>query len=642
MSNFSSIVQFVCSASNRIAFFVFFILAGCQEHSRIPDTRDPASFAVSSSLSSSHVTAFAEDASGQIWIGTDVGLNRYTGKEYYQYFRVEEPYALMNNHVRTFFTDSKGRFWIVTNGGACWYNEEDAFTRAEMDVTLRGAIALAESPSGDIIMYSYAGEMLVLDESDLTFHKVDFSISLPQCRTLFASPAGTVFLAADRALYEVDYHTGTVLQQIPWPVPDSRAVNYFTSDGNHRIYAYEDDLLCCYDLKQRAFVSPPAWMQALQEDGISLLYFKDERSFVLTNKGLCFHDGIRLYPADGVSPYYFADFVPTCMFLDSRDILWVGSQNKGFLSIPYGGTMFNKYQVWNNALEGIPVTSLSPDDGSGCWFISEGRLYHMNAKGETASVSPTGPSDTYQFVLTDTLRGTVWIARHWDVFSFQYVDGQVRNLRKYALSRRINSLTCASDGKVYAGTFYRGLFEVDPGTGRVRTLHEPEDDQLFGSAGTVYDLAVLKSGEVAVTMFQRDIEIYDPATGRVRILPYRNQIRELFNLDCLLEDRDGNIWFGTHDFGLYIIDTAGVCTMQDGLRSRAIRSLEQAPDGRIWVSTAHGLSMIEPEHGTVLNIIRHRTESAAMNSMRAVPVSCRTAPWFSAGSMASRPVIRSR
>ena len=37
-------------------------------------------------LSNSRVQCIAEDATGQLWIGTFRGLNRYDGHEYHQYF----------------------------------------------------------------------------------------------------------------------------------------------------------------------------------------------------------------------------------------------------------------------------------------------------------------------------------------------------------------------------------------------------------------------------------------------------------------------------------------------------------------------------------------------------------------------------
>lgn len=591
----------VVSLNSCLTLAAALLAAACSDESVDLALRDPASSAVSSSLSSSHVTCFGEDATGHIWIGTNGGLNRYTGKEFYQYFRVEEPYALQNNYIRSFFTDSEGRFWIINDSGACWYNEEDAFTRADMDVTLRAATALAESPSGDIVMYSYAGELLVLDEAECIFRKVDFSTPIPQCRNLFASPGGTVFLVANNALYEVDYRTGTVLQQIPWPGISEPTSVYAVSDGKDRVFVYGEDYLCCYDLKQRCFVPLPAWLEGLKGEAISILYFKGDNTFVMTGKGLWYHDGSRLYAPDENSPYFLSDFSPSCLFLDSRGILWAGSSNKGYLTVPFGGTMFNNNRIWHHAFQDMPVSSVCPDGGDGLWALSEGHLYHLDAQGRLGRVSPTDAGDTYQDIAIGSGDGTVWIARHWDVFSFRYEDGRVSGLRKFALPRRINRLICSQDGKVYAGTYYRGLFEIDPATGFIRTLHQLDDDQLFGSAGSVFDLALLKSGEVAATMFQRDIEVFEPASGRVRTLAYRDQIRELFNLECLLEDHLGNIWFGTRDFGLYKIDTAGVCSLQEGLRSRAIRSLEQSPDGRIWVGTTHGLSMIDPENGLVLN-----------------------------------------
>jgi len=57
-----------------------------------------------------------QDNKGIVWIGTNVGLNRYDGKSFIQYNVLSQP-SLSNGVVTALFQDSTGNIWIGTEGG---------------------------------------------------------------------------------------------------------------------------------------------------------------------------------------------------------------------------------------------------------------------------------------------------------------------------------------------------------------------------------------------------------------------------------------------------------------------------------------------------------------------------------------------
>ena len=598
ISRFSIFVQKITLLT--IALMTGIFMTACRTQVDELPQRDPASFAVSSTLSNYSVQAFGEDASGQIWIGTSVGLNRFDGKNYYQYFRVEEPYALSNDLIRSFYTDSKGRFWNVNNSGACFYNQEDAFTRTVLPLRQRASYSMTESAAGDMVLYTMSGQLVVLDEASLTFQEVILSSPLPQCNAVFAAPDGSVVLLANNALFHVDYHTGTVLQRTPFPEGEiNTPLRSSALDGNGHLLISAVGGLLCYDLAARDFTALPDWLVPFQGKTVSLVYCRAPYAFIVAEEGTWFYDGAQLHAPQAGGPYDLTDFTPSVLFLDSRDILWAGSSSNGFIRVPYSGSLFNRNRRWSKALDGTPVSRLCYDGTDGLWLISEGLLYHLSADGALVKVDPTPGSDTFQDVAFNPADGQILVARHWDVFAFKYENGKVRNVRKYALPRRVSRLICDGSGRVFAGTYYKGVYQLNPSDGSVREICPPDDSQIFGISGNTLDLFPLKSGELAATMFSEDIQIFAPSTGRRSVLPYRDQIRELYNPLCLMEDKQGNIWFGTLDFGLYRIDKEGKCTMLEGLPCRSIRSIEQAPDGLIWISTARGLTLYDPDSGRI-------------------------------------------
>ena len=81
----------------------------------------PSDPAVAESLSSPRVTAFAEDASGALWIGTQGGgLNRFdeaTGTIERYLHDPADAGSLSHDWVRTLYEDRDGRLWLASHDG---------------------------------------------------------------------------------------------------------------------------------------------------------------------------------------------------------------------------------------------------------------------------------------------------------------------------------------------------------------------------------------------------------------------------------------------------------------------------------------------------------------------------------------------
>ena len=60
-------------------------------------------------LSNNRFQAICEDESGFIWIGTENGLNRYDGYNFYKFFHDNnDSLSLMSNYIRSLYSDEDG------------------------------------------------------------------------------------------------------------------------------------------------------------------------------------------------------------------------------------------------------------------------------------------------------------------------------------------------------------------------------------------------------------------------------------------------------------------------------------------------------------------------------------------------------
>src|SRR5262249_35169427 len=86
-------------------------------------------------LASNSIAALAEDADGDLWVGTDSGLNRV------QHGRVAGTWTVVQglpgNNIRSLFRDSAGTLWIATSAGPAVYRDG----RVQRTVDPRGETA---------------------------------------------------------------------------------------------------------------------------------------------------------------------------------------------------------------------------------------------------------------------------------------------------------------------------------------------------------------------------------------------------------------------------------------------------------------------------------------------------------------------
>jgi signal transduction histidine kinase/DNA-binding response OmpR family regulator/streptogramin lyase len=86
---------------------------------------------VDDGLSQSHVTEFAQDNRGFVWVGTAVGLNRYDGHAFTVYRHdSDNPASLSGDSIYSLHVDRKGSVWVGTDQGLDRYiPSTDSFQR---------------------------------------------------------------------------------------------------------------------------------------------------------------------------------------------------------------------------------------------------------------------------------------------------------------------------------------------------------------------------------------------------------------------------------------------------------------------------------------------------------------------------------
>ena len=117
-----------------------------------PSDEQTSLFTISQTLSNNRINAITQDASGQIWIGTFRGLNKFDSQEYHQFF-CDGNSGLVDNQISVLHNDNKGRLWVGTVNGICRYQDNGRFKPIQIyGVFSQNISQIMESKSGKILI----------------------------------------------------------------------------------------------------------------------------------------------------------------------------------------------------------------------------------------------------------------------------------------------------------------------------------------------------------------------------------------------------------------------------------------------------------------------------------------------------------
>jgi len=128
------------------------------------------------------------------------------------------------------------------------------------------------------------------------------------------------------------------------------------------------------------------------------------------------------------------------------------------------------------------------------------------------------------------------------------------------------------------------LPDYDPYFTETQSINSP-----YGPTSIVRNMIQAKNGHIWIASWEGIIR-YDGKT--FTNFTNKDSLRR-FHVFCALEDRKGNLWFGTIGGGIYVYDGQAFTnyTTQDGLVYDGIGCIYEDKAGVIWIGTQNGLSL---------------------------------------------------
>jgi PAS domain S-box-containing protein len=605
-------------------------------------------------LSQGFVQALIQDQQGFIWIGTQMGLNRYDGYEFLTYFhRPGDPDSLSNDWIWALEEDDQGRIWLGTKQGL---NSLDPVTGAvtrylhdpENDASIGGDVvrALAIDQQGRIWVGTEDGGVSRLDPHSGVIKRFQHdtenpgSISSDRVKALHIDASGYVWVGTDGGgLNRID-PVREVVSRVQVDGEAGTRVRALATDADGMLWVgTNEEGLFLFDPKKgdiRHFVHDPDDAGSLSSNSIRVLYLDDsDQLWVGTDS----HGLNRYDPAtssfsrivhNSADPRSISDDHIAALFQDNGGVIWVGT----YLGVDTWNPLMGGFRTY--ARNQGDAGELSTNLVAAFAEAADGRLLVATVGGGLNAVDLESGyaerldvvggeellSDSRLFALEVSAAGDIWAGtragglNHFDPISgrwqvFQHDPEDPASLSGDA----ITSLLLEDDRILWVGTYGRGLNRMDLTSGAVtRFQHDPTVPHSLCS-DRVLGILQDQAGRLWISTEDGGFCEFDRASGRFTTIRHDHADEHSLSSNAawtMVEDPSGNLWIGTADQGLNLWRAAdrragrvhftriGVA---QGLNRAVVYSMLSDAMGRIWVAGNRGLTRINGESLTM----RHYT-----------------------------------
>jgi len=529
---------------------------------------------VESGLPENSATAMVQSADGYLWFGTFRGLVRFDGVKFTVFDSVNTP-QLPSDSIVNLHHDQRGRLWVGTLKGLV-VREGEQWRRLGPDDGIGAMIrTFTERAGGDLLLTTFDGRVFEFSHGRLT--------------------------------------------QLPSPPGESGKGYFGQVDVAGQWWVVQDRFIGRWDEEQWRETVAVAGRAGLNPGVMGCAAARDGGMWVLLGRELCKYRGttevvrlpLREYPGGVWS-----------LTEDSRGHVWISTHDQGLCEIVPGGEM----KRWT-APDGIPsnnVRFVFEDREHNLWIGTSGGGLTRFKPRRFQSVGP-------ERGLSQRVVTSVWPETSGDLLIGTYGGGVFRwgatGVTKIIWPGQgggpgyIQSVLADRAGRVWAGTYYEGLWILDRGSVRrvpaertggpdVKALFEDSRGRVWISGG--FGVAVHESGEFrtfepaqglpaggarAFAEDARGAVWLSNGEGVFRLEDERwQEVREtgdrpLREITCLKSDADGAMWLGSSRDGLLRWHSGALVRIgpKQGLPVPGVHGILEDDEHYFWMPSSRGV-----------------------------------------------------
>lgn len=476
---------------------------------------------------------------------------------------IQESGGLASNHVLSMLRDSNGFMWFGTASGL------NRFDGVGMKVFMNDpdnpaslhdnyVQDIQEDPQGNL--WICAGDVYaVFNPRTETFRKLgpDYYKGLGlkrEAQLVYIDKNNMWLWARDDGLYA---RVGGVMRKVEAYDPQAEVTDIMSNPRTGRMYvAHSDGSIGEYDKAGRKLVKKlHIGVKDVDRAIFSLFVDRMERLWVYSEYGAWVYDtGSGHWLGDEARPRLAGNSV-TAIDQDAVGNIWIGYDNEGLEVRGADGTV--------TELKNRPgdITSLGNNSVESIYRDSDGGMWIATIKNGVSVYYP----NEYKF-------------SHYDVGD-------------------INCMVSGGKDIVYAGTDHGELIAIDTDTHSWRNIPVPAE---YGDRA-ITDLGITPDGTVWIGTYKGGM--YSYRNGQFTRYAEQNGLNSP-NIWAVVPMADGTVWIGTLGSGIQKLDPAsGKFTTYNvsnsGLKSDYISTMTLGRDGRIYIGTTEGVSVLEPSTGSI-------------------------------------------
>ncbi|HVV53849.1 MAG TPA: two-component regulator propeller domain-containing protein [Mucilaginibacter sp.] len=561
-------------------------------------------FGTREGLSQINVNCIIQDSRGFMWIGSRNGLNRYDGYKFitYRYDPLDDS-SLSNNMITDLAEDKEGNIWIATQNGLDKYERNTGtFTRYMHDDHNVNSLSnniinrIRFDKDGSLWIGTQNGGLDHFDiQKKIFIHHIHSpgdpnSIGDNDVRTVFIDSEGNVWAGTSSAGLNLYDRQNNTFKKFLYTDPVSHVVSC-------------DNVICLIENNRNSL-----WI-GTQEDGL-YLFDKKKRSF-------------QRFVHDDKLPNSLSSNTIYSLNKDESGNLWIGTENGGLSILDSATQKFSVYQhdeVDNNSILGNSIYSICRDRLGNMWLGAFSGGVNLFKKTTTSfslyrhNSLPTSLSNDFVLTFYEDADKNIWVGTDGGGLNkFDPANGTFEHYEHKDGNKKTISgnyvLIVNQDyaGNLWLGTWGNGITVMNPKT-NTYTFYD-KDSGLSGN--NVYNIIHTRDKKTWISVFGEGLECYDPATKKFR--NYTLDVNDHTTISsnyiyALFEDHKGNLWIGTSDAGLDLMNRkTNTFThfkhdeKKNSISNNGVTDIFEDSKGNLWLCTLAGLDLFDPvtKHFTV-------------------------------------------
>ncbi len=648
-----SSIKSVCRQQVKIRRFIALLacLALCSQSWSLAPSQNSRfkSYLSEQGLAIGSVEVIIQDKIGFVWLGGTDGLARYDGYEFETFsFDEKDGGSISHNTIWEIFEDSKGNIWIGTEAGLNLFDrDEQRFIRFMHTDTNTNTIpnnlirAITEDATGNLWVGTYGGMTKFNTEKNIFTryqHQENNSNSLTSnlIRDLTIDHEGYVWIATEGGgLDQFDpeqeiftHYTNT--PEDPTSLPHN-IVNRVYEDHDKRLWVGSDNGISLLNRKTATFThflhKPQSEaftlnrVSAIHQDSFDNLWVGTDTGLFIREKG---SESFIYIKRNALTQYTLTSNAIRHIFEDSSGDMWLGTFPEGVSYLDRNNMAFKTYSHNPFSADSISHSSVlsvvQNEKGQLLIGTDGGGLNVVNPKTGSAYAYRHDPNNLNTLsgdsILSIAIEkpGLIW-AGTWGA-GLNYFDINHNRFQRFYLDYKFNntissnniwSLFVDSNQRVWAGTLGGGLNLYQPNTNTFkRYRHNPNDPKSIASP-LIWDI-FQDSTERMWFATGAGLCLYNEETddfSRFSFPPTHPNALTINNLLTVHEGLGGNLWLGTRGAGLlkFNVNSKKFTHYNNahGLINEMVVSIEQDDQGYLWLGTNFGLAKFSPEKEEFFN-----------------------------------------